>query len=57
MERDVKFLKTELEDLNECVNKETIVDLIYEIVFSIISNKYEKISNSSNYSLSEDFDE
>jgi len=57
LERDVKFLKTELEDLNECVNKETIVDLIYEIVFSIISNKYEKISNSSNYSLSEDFDE
>ena len=41
LERDVKSLETELEDLNECVelDMETVVDLIQEIVPSIIAKK------------------
>ena len=39
LERDVKSLETELEDLNECVNMKTMVNLIQEIVLSIIAKK------------------
>ena len=39
LEKDVKSLETELEDLDECVDRETLVDLIQEIVFSIIAKK------------------
>src|SRR5436190_10818908 len=39
LERDVGILKIELEDLNECVNRETVVDLIQEIVPSLIGKK------------------
>ena len=39
LERDIGSLKIELEDLDECVDRETVVDLIHEIVFSLISKK------------------
>ena len=39
LERDVGILKIELEDLDECVNRETVVDLIQEIVPSLIGKK------------------
>jgi len=39
LERGVKFLETELEDLNECVDRETVVDLIHETVPSLIGKK------------------
>ncbi len=39
LERDVKSLETELEDLNEYVDRETVVDIIHEIVPSLISKK------------------
>src|SRR5688500_18926201 len=39
LERDVKSLETELEDLNKCVDRETLVDLIQEIVPLLIGNK------------------
>ena len=39
LERDVGILKIELKDLDECVNRETVVDLIQEIVPSLIGKK------------------
>src|SRR5881275_2388703 len=39
LERDVKSLEIELEDLDECVDREAVVDLIHEIVSSIIAKK------------------
>ena len=39
LERDVKSLETELEDLNECVDRKTVVDLIHETVPSLIGKK------------------
>jgi len=52
LERDVKPLETELENLDECVDRETVVDLIQEIVPSIIDKK----SKDSSY-LSESSEE
>src|ERR1041385_1288620 len=39
LERDVKSLETELEDLDECVDRETVVDLIHEIALLPNSEK------------------
>jgi hypothetical protein len=39
LERDVKSLETELEDLDECVDRDTVVDLIHEMVPSLINEK------------------
>ena len=39
LEKDVGILKIELKDLDECVNRETVVDLIQEIVPSLIGKK------------------
>ena len=39
LERDVKSLETELEVLDECVDRETLVDIIHEIVPSLIGKK------------------
>src|SRR5436190_1619198 len=39
LERDIKSLETELEDLNKCVDRETVVDIIHEIVPSLIGKK------------------
>ncbi|RGB34288.1 hypothetical protein C1646_760698 [Rhizophagus diaphanus] len=54
LERNVKSLETELEDLNECVeldecvDSETVVDLIHEIVLSLIGKKRPGQRRSSN---------
>jgi hypothetical protein len=45
LEKDVKFLETEY--LNECVDRETVVDLIHEIVPSLIGKKDKDSSYSS----------
>ncbi|RGB22122.1 hypothetical protein C1646_783026 [Rhizophagus diaphanus] len=47
LERNVKSLETELENLDECVNRETVVDLIQEIVPSIINKKGKGSSEES----------
>ena len=39
LKRDVGSLKIELEDLDECVDKKTVDDLIHEIVLSLIGKK------------------
>ncbi|PKY58574.1 hypothetical protein RhiirA4_412162, partial [Rhizophagus irregularis] len=41
-ERRVKRLEAKLEDLDECVDRETVVDLIHEIVPSLIGKKGRK---------------
>src|SRR6266542_5990228 len=52
LEKDVKSLETKLEDFDECVNRETLVDLIQEIVSLLIgkkgkaSSEFSKDSNS-----------
>src|SRR2546430_1030385 len=50
LERDVGSLKTELDDLDECVDRETVVDLIHEIVPSLIGKKGQKGCKGSSYS-------
>jgi hypothetical protein len=47
LERDVKCLEREIEDLDECVDKDTVVDLIHEIVPSLINEKGRSSSYSS----------
>ena len=39
LEKDVKSLETELENLDECVDRETLVDLIQKIVLLLIAKK------------------
>src|ERR1051326_6183012 len=39
LERDVKSLETELEVLDKCVDRETLVNIIHEIVPSLIGKK------------------
>ena len=39
LEKDIRSLKIELEDLDECVDRETVIDLIHEIVLSLINEK------------------
>ncbi len=53
LERDMRSLKIELEDLDECMNRETVLDLIHEIVLSLIGKKGQKGAmhrGSSSYS-------
>ena len=50
LERYVRFLETELEDLDECVDRETVVDLIQEIVLSLIGKKGPKGCKGLSYS-------
>ena len=45
LEKDVKFLETEY--LDECIDRETVVNLIYEIVPSLIGKKDKDSSYSS----------
>jgi len=58
LERDVKSLKIELEDLDECVDRETVVNLIHEIALSPNIKKWPKgaVYKGSSY-LSESFEE
>src|SRR6266496_3274033 len=39
LERDVRSVKSELKDLDECVDRKTVVDLIQEIVPLLIGKK------------------
>ncbi|CAG8480293.1 3288_t:CDS:2, partial [Gigaspora rosea] len=50
LERDVASLETELEDLDDCVDKSTVVDLIHKIVTSLINEKGKSSSYSSDSS-------
>ncbi|CAG8847197.1 19808_t:CDS:1, partial [Racocetra persica] len=65
LKRRVNLLEAEIEDLVECVDKKTLVDLIQEMVPSLIIRKYKKRgllckplnrsdSSLSDFSLSED---
>ncbi|RIA82499.1 hypothetical protein C1645_743736 [Glomus cerebriforme] len=54
LEKDVKFLETELEDLNECVDRKTLVDIIHEIVPSLIGKKGKSFFYSSESSKESD---
>ena len=47
LERGVKSLEIELEDLDECVDREAVVDLIHEIVPLLIGKKGKAFSESS----------
>ena len=47
LKRDVGSLKIELGDLDEYVNRKTVVDLIYEIVPLLIDKKDKSFSYSS----------
>ncbi|RIA84450.1 hypothetical protein C1645_832260 [Glomus cerebriforme] len=47
LERDVYFLKDELDDPEVCVNRETVIDLIHKIVPSLIGKKDKDSSYSS----------
>ncbi|RIB27460.1 hypothetical protein C2G38_2160556 [Gigaspora rosea] len=50
LESDVGTQKNELEDLDECVDRETVVDLIHEIVPTLINEKGKSSSDSSDSS-------
>src|SRR5436305_9094111 len=47
LKRKVNLLEAELEDLNECVDRKIMVNLIQEIVLSLISKKGKTLCCSS----------
>ena len=55
----MKSLKIKLEDLNECMNKKIMINLIYEIVLSINDKKgkdsFYSFESSENFDLVETF--
>ena len=53
LKRKVNLLEAELDDLDECVDRETVVDLIHEIVPSLIGKKGRKGSSYSSDSSEE----
>src|SRR6266536_5828581 len=53
LKRKVNLLEAELDDLDECVDRETVVDLIQEIVPSLIGKKGRKGSSYSSDSSEE----
>src|SRR6266496_4694662 len=58
LKRKVNLLEAELDDLDECVDRETVVDLIHEIVPLLIGKKGRKGSSySSESSKDSDSDE
>jgi len=57
LERNVKFLETETEDLDECVDRETVIDLIHKIVPSLINEKSKGSAYSSESSEESDLDD
>ncbi|CAG8819508.1 28886_t:CDS:2 [Gigaspora margarita] len=54
LERSVEFLATELENLDECVDRKTVVNLIHEIALSPNIKKYKNSSYSSESSKESD---
>ncbi|PKY35891.1 hypothetical protein RhiirB3_457447 [Rhizophagus irregularis] len=57
LEKDIRSLKIELEDLDECVDSETVIDLIHEIVPSLINEKSKGFAYSSESSEESDSDD
>jgi hypothetical protein len=61
LERRVKRLERDVKDLDECVDRETMVDLIQKIVPSLVRKKSliknNPSSSSSDYSSDSDIDE
>jgi hypothetical protein len=61
LKRRVKRLERDVKDLDECVNRETVVDLIQKIVPSLVREKSliknNPSSSSSDYSSDSDIDE
>src|SRR5581483_7989383 len=57
LEKDIRSLKIELEDLDECVDRETVIDLIHEIVPSLINEKSKGFAYSSESSKESDSDD
>ncbi|PKK55726.1 hypothetical protein RhiirC2_722297 [Rhizophagus irregularis] len=55
--RDVGSLESGLDILDECVNRETVVDLIYEIVPSLISRRGLKGNRNFSYTIETDTSE
>ena len=57
LDRDVGSLESELDILDECVNRETVVDLIHEIVPSLISRRGLKGNRNFSYTIETDTSE
>ena len=57
LERDVRSVESVLEDLDECVDRETVVNLIHEIVPSLINEKSKGFAYSSESSEESDSDD
>ncbi|GES82693.1 hypothetical protein GLOIN_2v1798501 [Rhizophagus clarus] len=57
LEKYVKFLESELDILDECVDRETVIDLIHEIVLSLISKRGLKRNRNFSYTIETDTSE
>ena len=57
LEKDIRSLETELENLDECVDRKTVIDLIHEIVPSLINEKSKGSAYSSEFSKESDSDD
>ncbi|RIA84086.1 hypothetical protein C1645_832793 [Glomus cerebriforme] len=57
LEKYVKSLESELDILDECVDRETVVDLIHEIVPSLISRRGLKGNRNFSYTIETDTSE
>ena len=57
LEKYVKSLESELDILDECVDRETVVDLIHEIVLSLISRRGLKGNRNFSYIIETDTSE
>jgi hypothetical protein len=57
LDRDVGSLESELDILDECVDRETVVDLIHEIVPSLISRRGLKGNRNFSYTIETDTSE
>ncbi|CAG8815496.1 13037_t:CDS:1, partial [Dentiscutata erythropus] len=56
LERDVRTQKIELENMDECVDRDTVVDLIHEIVPLLLINKRKGEGSSYSSETSEESD-
>ncbi|PKC54723.1 hypothetical protein RhiirA1_476787 [Rhizophagus irregularis] len=57
LDRDVRSLESGLDILGECVDRETVVDLIHEIVPSLISRRGLKGNRNFSYTIETDTSE
>ncbi|CAG8851157.1 17390_t:CDS:1, partial [Racocetra persica] len=56
LERDVRTQKIELENIDECVDRNTVVDLIYKIVLLSLINERKSEGSSYSFETSEESD-